>query len=347
EIRIVLIGKTGVGKSTTGNTILRSDVFHKAASSKSVTKQCRLATTVFNGKPITVVDTPGWCDTELSEAEITEETVKCIDMSCPGPHVFLLIVAIGRFTAEEKKSAQKIQEIFGEGATKYTMVLFTRGDDLEDKTFDDYLNGASEDLKALLAKCDGRCQVFNNRDKSCSQVTKLLENIQYMVQCNGGGCYTNTTYQLVEKYKKREDELTKMMDEEEKRQRLSVMFMLHHLEIGKRARRQEEERIQRALSFQAAEHQRMMDLERQKQKEEQRKHQRHMESEELKRKNEEAQHRRRLEMERQRLEKEKQEISKKCDATSHKLEEQKRLTGAAVDKIVKERIRQNKTCVIS
>lgn len=190
-----------------------------------------------------------------------------------------------------------------------------------------------------------------------------------MVQCNGGGCYTNTTYQLVEKYKKREAELrceadaarrekeameaelhrlTKMMDEEEQRQRLSVFTMLHQMEIGKHARRQEEEeRIQRALSVQAVEHQRLMDLEMQKQKEKQLKHQHHMESEELKRKNEEAQHRRRMEMERQRLEKEMQEMSKRCEGTSHKLEEQKRLTRAEIEKMVKESVRKKKNCVIS
>uniref|UniRef100_A0A671QP65 AIG1-type G domain-containing protein n=1 Tax=Sinocyclocheilus anshuiensis TaxID=1608454 RepID=A0A671QP65_9TELE len=195
EIRIVLIGKTGVGKSATGNSILRRDHFHKAASSKSVTKQC-------------IVDTPGWCDTELSEAELTQATVKCIDMSYPGPHVFLLILAIGnRFTKEEKETVQQIQEIFGERATRYTLILFTKGDDLEDTTFEDYLRAATADFKALIDKCGGRCHVFNNKDRNYLQVSKLLKKIQDMVQDNGGGCYTNSTYQLLEQYKKREAKL--------------------------------------------------------------------------------------------------------------------------------------------
>uniref|UniRef100_A0A673FQA7 AIG1-type G domain-containing protein n=1 Tax=Sinocyclocheilus rhinocerous TaxID=307959 RepID=A0A673FQA7_9TELE len=176
----------------TGNSILGRDHFHKAASSKSVTKQCSLATTVFDGITIKVVDTPGWCDTELSEAELTQATVKCIDMSYPGPHVFLLILAIGnRFTKEEKETVQQIQEIFGERATRYTLILFTKGDDLEDTTFEDYLRAATADFKALIDKCGGR-------------LSKLLKKIQDMVQDNGGGCYTNSTYQLLEQYKKRE-----------------------------------------------------------------------------------------------------------------------------------------------
>lgn len=177
-----------------------------------MTKTCKIATSTLRGCKLVVVDTPGWCDTDLSEAEIVQETIECIDMSHPGPHVFLLVVPIGRFTEEESKAVQMIQEVFGEGATRYMMIVFTRGDDLEDKGIDDYLANAKAELKNLVDKCGRRYHVLSNKEQNNhNQVHMLLMKIQDMVQENGGNCYTNTTYQLLDTYKKKEAEIQKQI----------------------------------------------------------------------------------------------------------------------------------------
>ena len=170
-----------------------------------------------------VVDTPGFFDTNGTVTnEMVERTIasQIFQMTSPGVHAFLIVLRIGRFTPEEKQTVDFIKKIFGTGAARYCLVVFTREDELDDgQTIDDFVH-SSHELEELVRICGNRKFVINNRLSGKPLETKtngLLRMIDQMVQSNNGDYYTNAEYQRIER-QRREEQARREQQERERKQ---------------------------------------------------------------------------------------------------------------------------------
>ncbi|XP_040897042.1 GTPase IMAP family member 8-like [Toxotes jaculatrix] len=191
EVRVILIGGRWAGKSSSGNTILRQERFE---CGRTRTAQSEVRHEVVDGRKLTVVDAPGW-RSSLSLKEIPEVDIQRFKLNAskcpPGPQVFLLVIPVdSAFSVEHRKTVEEHMKLLGERVWRYTMVLFTCGDILGEKTIEQHIESEGHSLKWLIERCRNWYHVFNNKEKSnLSQVTLLLEKIDEMVWYNNGSYY--------------------------------------------------------------------------------------------------------------------------------------------------------------
>uniref|UniRef100_A0A8C8IJB2 AIG1-type G domain-containing protein n=1 Tax=Oncorhynchus tshawytscha TaxID=74940 RepID=A0A8C8IJB2_ONCTS len=185
EIRVMLLGARGSGKSSAGNTILGQGGSFEV---RRRTVQWMVGAGDVAGRQVTVVDTPGWWMNYFSQDSPVFDrhyTLSPVSLCSPGPHALLLMVRVDRsFTGTYRRAVQEHLELITDAVWAHIIVLFNFGDWLGDTTIEQHIESEGEALQWLVEKCGNRYHVLNNRSNSGFQVTELMRKIEELMSFN-------------------------------------------------------------------------------------------------------------------------------------------------------------------
>lgn len=158
------------------------------------------------------------CDTN-DEVAMTAEMNNCIKLSLPGPHVFLHVVSIGRFTQEDFVSIKTFITKFGRHVNKFYLLILTRFDDYQRDNgvdildFESLKNQLTSKWKTLLNETfEDRYFPFDNTllgNASFEQVSIVLQKIDQVISANNGNSYTNEDFKNAEQRIQQEEMIAK------------------------------------------------------------------------------------------------------------------------------------------
>ncbi|OXB64228.1 hypothetical protein ASZ78_003676 [Callipepla squamata] len=179
----MLLGRSGAGRSATGNTLLSQEHFVSRLSSQPVTTTCAEGRREWGSWSVVVMDTPAiFGGSSWDKKKLADERKRCLDFAAHKPCVLLLVTQLGRYTREDRKVQKGVQKLFRD-ATEHMMVVFTRKEDLGDDSLDTYVRTADNGaLKKLVDACGKHYCAVSNREPRPERDVQANEVLQKALQ---------------------------------------------------------------------------------------------------------------------------------------------------------------------
>lgn len=153
------------------------------------------------------MDTPElWDEDGVENLELVKD---CLALSLPGPHVFLLVLQVGRFTQGECEMLGHLQKIFGRDFAEHAIILFVRldGNQHRPQRINDYVAGAHATLQGFIQKCGSRYYELNITKSQNAlgypQVKDLFSGINKLVASYGSSSYSVKRFSVQELQERR------------------------------------------------------------------------------------------------------------------------------------------------
>lgn len=218
-MRVVLIGCTGVGKSSLGNSLLGEKQFCESSAAQSVTTKCEMAVGKVGTRMIKVADTPGIIDSDGTNMLSVLDNF--FDFLSPGPHAIIIVIAPNRKTDMERKALEDLREFFGDDHfLDFTMLVMVRKNDIigelgeSDNIYDFIETKSADTVKQLYEKCNKRVVAVENKQKMCErqkEAEKVFEEIDKM-----DGYYSHRYFKNLSDGKEKDEQIAtlekKIMD---------------------------------------------------------------------------------------------------------------------------------------
>lgn len=204
---VVLLGLSGCGKTSALDLILERAGGHYSVSESrpeapEPTLACSRKKVFAEGQQLILVDTPEMWDEDGTED--LEQVKDCLALSLPGPHVFLLVLQVGRFTQGEVDMLGHLQKILGRDFAERAIVLFVRFDGRGQRSqrISDMVAGAHATLQGVVQRCGSRYYELNvtrsQNALSYPQVKELLSGINKLAASYGGRPYATKRFPVQE-----------------------------------------------------------------------------------------------------------------------------------------------------